>query len=453
MTIRMRMILGMLVTGLASLPARGATPPVYDLVDCIRAALAANPDLSAAAAELAGARARLAEARAGRYGQSEYTQVLGFVNRARGNPVFSPDDKNEIFTGLGPFTRLELEVNIPLWTFGKLDAALKAAQEALESQRAGGEAKRAEVIFSTKQLYYSLLLMRQLSGILHDMLDNMDKAVKKTQERLDAGSSAVTELDLLKLKTGRAKFAKGVLEVDASMGLARSALARGIGVEVTADFDIADRKLQPAAATIPPLEVFLAGGPERSPQSRQLASGIAAQAAKVDLEKAGYYPSVFLATGMQFANAGNRTNQTNPFAYDTFNYVRPVGVVGVHWDLNFFVTSAKVDQARAELDRLHAQQREATTGLALEIRRAYSSIVQARETMQVMEEGRKAGRGLLILSVSNFDLGIGEAEELFKALGSYTETSTDYFRAVYDYNVSLAVLTKTTGTEVAALAY
>ena len=433
--------------------AMAADPAVYDLGACVRAALEHSPDLAAAAADLAGARARLAEAAAGRYGHSEYHQVLGLVNEARGSVLSSPDRKNDFFSGLGPFTRLELEINIPLWTFGKLDAALKAAQEALQSERAQNEVRRTEVVLSTQQLYYGLLLSRQLSGVLHDMLDTMDTAINKTQRRLDTGSSAVTELDLLKLKVGRATFVKGTLEVDAAVGLTRSALARTIGVAVESEFDIADRKLQPVNAHIASLDTYLEDGPDRRPESRQLRTGVAAQAAKLGLEEASYYPTVFVSTGVGYARADNRTEQDNPFASDEFNFIRPVGVLGLHWDLNFFMTGAKVAQARADLDRLLAQQRAAASGLRLEIRRAYAAVLQGRDTITAADDGRKAGRALLILSVANFDLGIGEPEELFKALGAYTEASTDYFRAVHDYNLAVAALGKAVGIELTALAY
>jgi outer membrane protein TolC len=438
-------------------PVSATAPPgdaqVYDLAACIRAALKNDQDLAAAAADLALARARLSETRANRYGQDEYTQLLGFVNEAHGDPTHSTTSKNALFNGLGPFTKLDLALNIPLWTFGKLDAALKAAQQALESEGARGEAKRAEVIFSTKELYYGLLLSQQLSAVLHDNLDTLNKAVKKTQERLDAGSTSVTEIDLLKLKAGRAKFEKGVVEVDASMGLTRSALARMIAVPGGEGFDIVDKKLQPVEITVDPLEAYLADGPERRPETRQIATGVAAQSAKLDLEEAGYYPNIFLTAGFQYASAPNRTTQGNPFAYDDFNYIHPVGVLGMRWDLNFFMTGAKVEQARAELERLHAQQRQAMTGMQLDIRRAYSDVTQSRETMSAAEEGRKAGRALLILTVSNFDLGIGEAEELFKGLATYTESSADYLRAVHDFDVAVGALSKAVGKELTQLQY
>lgn len=446
-------LLGLMLLAGRAEPAAGEPPSTYDLADCIRAALTNSPDLSAAAADLTGAQARLDEVNAGRFGRVELTELLGVVNGAHGTVVDTVADKNDLFHDLGPFTRLDVDINIPLWTFGKLAAAYEAARQGLASEQAQGAAKRAGVVLATKRLYYGLLLSRQLAGILHDMLTTMDKAVAKAQERLDSGSTAVTEIDVLKLRIGRAKFAKGTLEVDAAAGLSRSALARTIGLPDDSAFDIADRKLLPVAAPLAPLETYLAEGRERRPEWQQLVAGVAAQSAKVNLETANYYPSLFLVSGFQFARAPNRTEQTNPFASDEFNYLRPVGVLGLRWDLNIYTTRAKVAQERAALAHLQAQEREAASGLLLEIRRAYSDVLQQRDTIQALEQGRKAGRGLLVLTVANFDLGLGDADEIFHGLGAYTEASSDYFRAVHDHNVALGALSKAVGQELTGLEY
>jgi outer membrane protein TolC len=447
------LVLGLtLVAAAATTRADESPPQPYDLGACVRDALRNDPDLGTAAADVAAARARLAEAAAGRYGQLEYRQLLGLVNEAHGNVLFSPNNKNDFFQGLGPFTKIDLAITIPVWTFGKLDAALRAAEDGLRGEVAHGDARRADVVLNVKRLYYSLLLSRQLSAVLHDMLDTLDKAVRKTQERLDGGSKSVTELDVLKLKAGRARFAKAVAEVDGSIDLTRSALARSIGVPEHG-FEIADKKLQPCDVALAPMDVYLQAGPEHRPEVKQLASGIAAQEARVDEETAGYYPDFFVATGVEYSVAGNRTEQDNPFVYDNFNYVRPVFVLGMHWDLNIFRTGAKIDEARADLQRLQAQQRDATSGMQLEIRRAYTEVVQARNTIRATEDGRKAGRAMLVLTVANFDLGIGEADDLFNGLGTYTETSTDYLRAVYDYNVAVGSLSKAINEELTSLQY
>lgn len=448
----------LIVTILAFLPGAGASqaataaaPGTYTLGACIRSALEQSPDLLGAAAELAKARGRLSQARAGKFGESSYTQIFGLVSEARGNPVYSPDNKNDLFQGLGPFTRLELDVSLPLWTFGKLDAALEAAQRGLESEQAHGRIQRAEIVFQVQKLYYSVVLTRQLSAVLHDMLDTLDKAVAKTQERLDQGSTTTTEKDLLQLKIGRSRLNKGVLEVDAATPLALAALARVIGLPDDAPFDVADRKLTPVTAKLEPLDAYLERGLDQRPEWQQVASGVAARTAQVELEKANLYPTFFLSTGLHYAVTGNRDEQDNPFASDEFNYIRPIGVLGMRWDLNFFSQQAKIDQAKADLDRVRAKQRAAETGLRLDIRRAYSDVRQQQATIESAEQGRKAARGWLILGVSNFDLGIGEAEDLFHALGAYSETSSDYFRAVHDYNLAVAALGRATGNELADL--
>lgn len=445
---------GLLAAALGGAARAATSADTYDLSACIEAALHDNPDLAAAAAQVALARARLDEASARRYGQIEYTQQFGAVNGATGDILQPPkQNRNSILEDLGPFVRLDIGLNLPIYTFGKLSAALAAAEGGLRSQEAGGEAKRAEVILSVKQLYYGLLLSRMLSLVLHDMLDNMDKAVAKTQERLDAGATTVTEIDLLKLQAGRAKFASGVIEIDASAQLTERALRRAMALPDDVPFDIADRKLQPVAVALAPLDEYLGSGVDRRPEMRQLQAGVAAQAAQVEREEAGWYPNVFFAGGFRYAYAPNRTEQTNPFAYDNFNYTFPYVFLGLQWDLSLLQTSAKIDEARATLDTLRASQRSAESGMALEIRQAYGDVEKAREVMRTTAAGRKAGRALLVLTVANFDLGIGDAEELYKGVGTYTESAADNLRAVHDYNVAVATLSKAVGEELAPLRY
>ncbi len=443
-----------LVLGAQYGPALGTEPPTYDLSACIQTALRNSPNLAAAAAAVAAARARLEGARTKRYGRLEYDQQFGAVNGATGDILDPPkQNRNNILEDLGPFIKGSLDLNVPVWTFGKLSAALEAAEQGLESQRADSEAKRAEVILNVKRLYYGLLLAWQLSDVLHDMLGDLDKAIKKTQERLDAGSSTVTEIDLLKLKTGYAKFAKGVLDVDAASELTHAALGKAMGLASGEPFALADRRLQPAAVALAPQEQYLVDGPPRRPELRQLRNAIAAQSARVALEEASYFPTIFLSGGFRYGYAPNRTEQDNPFAYDNFNYRFPYVILGLHWDLSILQTAATLDEARATLAGLRAQERRAEDEMRLEIRKAYSDVERAQGAIKTSEEGRKAGRALLVLTVSNFDLGIGEAEELFKGLGTYTEMSTDYLRAVHDYNVAVAALSKAVGAELSALEY
>lgn len=443
-------LVGWQVEGAAATDAPGTA---LRLGDCVRMAIENGPDRDLIAADLAAAKARLEEARAGKFGDAQYTQLLGVINEAEGDAVFSPNSQTDFFDGLGPFTRLELDIRIPLYTFGKLSAALDAAEQGMRSESARGEMVRADTVLETKRLYYGLQLSEQLADLLREMLDSMDEAIEKTQKRLDDGSQTVTERDVLRLQIGRSRFAAGVEEVDASTRLTRSALARAVGLDPGERIEIAERRMEMAEVELEPIDVYEAAGPHRRPEWKRLVSGIDAQQARVELEEASAYPTLFLATGVRYAVAGNRDDQKNPFVYDDYNFVEPVGVLGIHWDLNVFANRAKAAQARAEMDKMLAERRRAETGLRLEVERSYVEVERARATVESVRAGRKAARGLMVLTVANFDLGIGEGDELFEAYGAYTETSTDYFRAVHDYNVSLAELSRAVGEELLDLEY
>jgi outer membrane protein TolC len=429
------MALAVLPFGLAPTSTRA-----LDLSECIQRALDRSPDLAYLSADLAAANAKLEEARAGRFGAPEYTQIFGLVNRAHGDPVYSPDSKNAILTGLGPFTRLRLAIDVPIWTFGKISSAIDAAEHGVDGIAANGRSKRADVVLDTKRLYYQLALTQQLTLVLRDLLDTMDKAVKKA-----------TNADLLKLRIGRAKLAKGLYEVEASVELTKSALARAIGGEAT--LQIADQKIEPISAVLEPLDAYVAGALRDRPEQQALASGIEAQRATVDMERAAYYPTIALATGVELARATNRDEQVNPFAWDEFNFIRPIAALALRWNLNFWLTHGRVDEADAGLVRLEAKRAEAASGLALEVRRAYVDVDRARRTMIAAEDGSKAGRALMVSAVSNFDLGFGEARDLFDALTSYAESHADYLHAIYDYNVALGALSRAAGREVTGLVY
>ncbi len=435
---------------LAQLQAQADEPSgvrTLSLADCLRMALEQGPDRALIAADLAAAKARLEEAEAGRFGSAEYTQLLGLINEASGDAVSSPNKQTDFFKGLGPFTYLALDVRIPLYTFGKLSAAIEAAEQGLRSESARGAAVRADTVVSTKRMYYGLLLSQQLMDVLTDMLDSLDEAIEKTRKRLDDGSHSVTELDVLRLQIGRSKFAAGVAEVKASIRLTKRALARAVGLGADEELEIADRRLRPVGFEPLDLEQYAESGPRKRPEWEQVLSGLEAREAQVKLEEASLYPSFFLATGVRYSVAPNRDDQENPFVYDPYNNLEPIGLLGMRWDLSIFSGLAKAAQARAERDRLLAERRRTESGLRLEVERSYVSVERARATIEAARAGRKAARGLLILTVANYDLGIGDAEDLFDAFGSYTETSTDYFRAVHDFNVAVAELSRSVGEE------
>ncbi len=425
-----------------------------NLEGCLKRALEQSPRLVESRWDLFLAESRVSEAGAGYYPRGKVTSLTGLVPRARGQVFEPPIDTVSKKGNLGPFTRVEVEFAQPLFTWGKLAAGRRAATKGLEQEQAKRQQTRDEVIVEVKKLYYELLLARQIAELLGDVRSNFEKAIEIAEKRLAANEGTVTQSDVLKLKIGLAGIAKEIGKTQNGAELARQALARQIGLTDADDFDVVDARLEPAAATFKPLEEYMRLVFERSPEWKQLLAGIEAREAQVRVEASDLYPSVFLAGGFKYAYAPGRDRQLSPFAKDDYNLLElPGAALGLYWPLSFAETRAKVQAAKAELEKLRAQKRSAETGIRLAVRKAYLEAVQTREAMEIADSGRKSARGLLVTSVSSFELGVGEAKDVFESLVVYTRSTSDYYEAVSDYNLALARLSQAVGEEVTELTY
>jgi len=421
--------------------AAGAGPETGErlsLDTCITRAVQAAPELAEARAEVEIRRSRLVEAKASRYlPDAEAVSTTGFAPRARGNVVSSPDSVTT--REFGPFTRVDLEVHQPLYTWGKIAAGIAAATQAVEQQTAAAEGRTTDVVLQVKQLFYNALLAQSVAGVVDRAADAYDTALKTAAKRRERGDPEISEIDLLNFRIAVAELAKDVPRLQAGQQGAVEALQRLMGEEPHGPVELVPTLLEPDPSEVKPLEYYDAELFRRNPSWREVSAGVKAKDEDVKTVEADFYPSVFVLGTFGYGYAPERRRQTNPFVNDQYNFLNgPGAALGVRWGLSFHVTAAKAATARAELERVEAARRTARRGLPVELHDAYRRVQQNRDALVRLDEGRKAGRAVLTLAVTNFDLGLDEPRKVFDALGLYARVATDYYEAVRDYNLAVA---------------
>ena len=218
-------------------------------------------------------------------------------------------------------------------------------------------------------------------------------------------------------------------------------------------FDIADTRLEPVELQLQPLASYLEQAGQQRPEMAQLEAALEARKAQLHAARSAYYPSFFLASGFRYKVAPNREDQDNPFLKD-FNSVSPPGIaLGIRWQLDFWMTRAKVAVHLAEVAQAEIQQHNAGSGIALDMQRRYLEVQGNQQKLAVAQTERKAARALLFTSLANFNLGVGEAKEVFNSLGLYTRILSDYYKGIRDFNIAAARLSQATGKEVTTLRY
>jgi outer membrane protein TolC len=424
-----------------------------DLPQCIRRALAANPEVEEAKWDVEIRRGELMEAKAGSFPRGELTNLTGVVPDAKGNILNFNQAGVDDLGRLGPFTRFEGRIVYPLFTWGKLAAGEEAARKGVEQELVGEEAQRQKTIEAVKEHYYTLLFTRQVHDLLVDVRAGFQKALETAEERLAEGDGSVTQLDVLNLRIGLSAVAREIPRLEQGIVLTRAALLRAMGLRQDTPFKVADERLEPEKAKLRDLSYYVSSVFEKRPEWRRLVLGIEAKEQELKVASSDFKPFLFLAIPFRYGYAPGRSRQTNPFAYDDFNFLDGGPVLGLRWNLSFRDVQAKVARTRAELMKLRAQSKTASLGLPLEVSQAYLGVKEAEQRMALTAEGRKAARTLVALAVANFELGIGEAQDVFMGLGQHSEASSAYYEAVKDYNIALAKLSRVVGEEVTELSY
>lgn len=435
--------------GSAVVPAPAARrPEKLGLDEFVRRAIEVAPEIAIARWDVAFRQAQLREAKASRFlPQFEALNLLGVAPAYRGT-VLDPRDTVDT-DRYGPFTSVDVTFIQPLFAWGKLTAGIAAATHAVEQEVAASEGKAADIELQVKTLYYNVLLARSVEGVLVEARDAFEDALETANRRRDEGDPEITELDILYLRVALAEIAKEVPKLQGGSVSALEALRMMIGANRKDPIDVRDRFLEPVRVKLEPLEHYLGRLYDESPAWKQIQAGIAAKAEEVKTVEADFFPVFFLTGSFSYSYAPRSDRQLNPFAWDQFNYQRgPGGVLGIRWPLNFHITAAKVEATRAELGKLEAQRRQAHDGLALELEQAYKRVVETRASLDKMEDGRQAGRAILTLSVTNFDIGIGAASEILQGLSNYAQVSGHYYETVRDYNLAVAEFERASGSEI-----
>ena len=418
------------------------------LPECIQRAVEDHPSVQEVKWDVAIRESDVQQAMSGFYPTAEFANLVGVVNDAKGNILRYHQSG---LGGLGPFFRVEGQIVYPLFTWWKVTNGLAAAKKGVQQEHVNVEQKQAEAIREVKEYYYTLLYTKQIYELLNDVRGGFEKAVTTVDERLQEGK--VSQLDVLNLKIGYAGVAKETRKLQNGIELSRGALLRVMGLGQETAFDIADTTLTPQAAQLKDLKYYEERLFTNRPEWRRLRIGIQAKEAELAMARSDYYPTFFLSVPIRYGYAPGRSRQTNPFAYDDFNFGGAGPLLGLHWNFNVGETAAKVSRSQAELMKLQSQEKTATTSFPLEVKEAYLNVQEAEERMRITSEGRKAGRALVALSTANFELGIGEPQDIFQGLGNYTRAANDYYEAVRDYNIALAKLSLVVGEEVSELQY
>ena len=419
-----------------------------------------NPGLAANAQVTAGVEAQALEAHRSYLPTGELSSTVapvpeircapsGDSDCARTNFSFQTSQTFDALTNLhGVFTRTELKVVQPIYTFGKISAGINAADLGVEASRSKQSGQVADVELNARKAYWGAKLAREMLSMLDEGLEYLNDAQKKIEEELAEGTGNASVTDRLRLRTMRAEIEARVLEARRMSDLARAGLRALIGPNAPADLDVDEAPLETQTVPSRDLAAYNDLAHTYRPEVKALDKALAAKRALADLEWRRQYPDLVLVGTATYAYASSIDHPQNAFFNNPFN-TSGVGVAAaLRMPLDLFVKNAHAHRLRAEAQEAELRRSEALGGINFEVEKAFSEMKEADQRLKTVQKGEKAARQWIAAIMQNISVGLAEAKDFSDALLAFFQARARDLQGLYDYNVAVASLTRVSGVDV-----
>jgi outer membrane protein len=437
----------------------------YTLDELLDLARKGNPGLAAGAQATAGIEAQLLEARRNYLPTGELNSMLAQAPRIRcydadgnlnqhdctntGEAIgAAPGGFLTAITPAGVFTRTELKLVQPIYTFGKISAGVSAAESGVKASQERQVGLMADLELNVRKAYWGAKLAREILATLNEGSGYLDQAQKKIEQELSDGSGDASVTDRLRLRTMRAEIDARILEAKRGADLARSGLRALIGATAPTDLDIDEDAIAALAIPNRSIDHYEEAALRTRPEVKALQYLVASKRALAELENRKQYPDFVLIGTAAYAYASSVDTPKNSYYNDPFHAMGAGIAAGFHMPLDLGVKSARAAKLRAEAEEAEQKKREALNGISFEVEKAHTEMKEAEERMKVVQKGEKAGKQWIAAIAQNLAVGLAEAKDFSDALMAFFQARVRYAQSIYDYNVAAAALTRATGVDV-----
>ncbi len=399
------------------------------------------------------AQSRHSEARASRYlpnleANTAHGLVPGVKSQIpdlpRGQLYLDPNLEND-WEDWAFFTRAEISAVQPLYTWGAIGNAIKAAESGVRAAEFGYETERNKYEMQMFQLYYAMVLSMELSRLMEEAKGSLRTADRELHKMMDEGSDDVEDADLFQFDIFKYQFEAEAEEIRQNNLFIQRAWRLALGGDRMTVYLPADEFLDPLDKEVESLDELLQMAITGRPELRQISA--ARQAAEYGLEavKAERYPTFFLGLQARYAITPNRPKQDNPFIENRTNFASLVYGFGFRQRLNFGILNSRADRSRYTLRQASYARDAVTEAVELDVTDKYKDYEIALKRLNTSRNALGVSQEWLQLEQLDYDLGFGDVLNLVDALRTSFELEITHKQRIHDFNVNLARLYHVSG--------
>lgn len=326
--------------------------------------------------------------------------------------------------------------NFPLYNGGRNKNSIRAAHYGLTVADLSLEDTKQKIKYQTTSAYYDILRCRDSVNTRQESVDLLKQHLNDVEIKFKNG--IVAHADVLSSQVQLANAQQALISSQNDYDNAIATLNNLIGLPQDTIITINDEfKYNKYDVN---LDECINYALEHRPDI--LAADYSVQQAQMNVEvaKSAYKPQVNAVADKTF-------NGETPFN-DNHNESWTAGL-SLSWNIfDNKITKSNVKQSEANLQKLQSVANQTRETVQLDVRTAFNSLNAAYKNIQTTMTAVNQSKEDYNIAQIKYTEGVGTNLEVMDAQEKFTEARTNFFTALYNYNVSKAKLDKAMGVPV-----
>jgi len=388
------------------------------LQECIDIALKKNPDILASKATVEKSFFKIGEARSGYFPEIDLS--LGYQRTYQESKT--GEEYSKQYSG-------QISLTQTLFDFGKTSKQVQVQQELYKSTQWQDKDTLLQTIYNVKEAYFSVLKAKKQKETALEVIRQSKRHLDLAKGFYEVGLKPKIEVTKAEVELSNATLNLITAEKQLSQALLNLKVAMG-AVDMQ-DFDIrqeeyAVRKLNEKEL----LDIAI----ERNPQLQAIKFNKQASISTEQLVKKEYMPKFTGSASYGYLN------EDFPLEKKWTLFLQMSLPLFSGWS-----TTYKLKQAKADITYYSYKEDSIRQQITSQIKNLFVQLKEASQKIETLKIALKQAKENLDLAMGRYEVGIGSSIEVVDAIVLYEQTNTQYWQAVYDYNVTYAQIQKTVG--------
>ena len=343
------------------------------------------------------------------------------------------------------FTRAEVNAIQPLFTWGALRNAVKAAESAAVAAREQFEQQQADLKVRLAELYQSHLLTKEIMRLLDEATGTISDIESQLEERKEEGAENFDESDFFKFQIFKSEFATRATEVQESAAMTRRIWDYVMQAEEGTVYMPETRFLDPVSEALKEISFYRMNAITNRSEVQAIDAGIEAAEYGLEAQKGEALPALILGLQASFAHTPNRARQSNPYIINNSNYLSASFGFVIRQNLDFYNINAKIEQRELQHRQAKYLKEAAVDGIVLEINEIYKNTSLSKAKVENTDEALVTSKKWLRQEQLDYDFGIGDTKDLIDAMQKELQLRVQMKRDIFQLNKNMIQLYRKSG--------